>query len=781
MLKFCAILLTLSSITLAQDPPLPIKRVVLYKNGVGYFEHLGPVHDKQDVSISFTSGQLNDVLKSLTVLDLSGGRIAGVAYGSASPIDRQLGDLHLPIGEKSSLTEFLGALRGAKLEVRSGTSTITGRLLSVERKTRIAGGTTQEVDYVSLIGDGGDVRTTELSPQFSVKLLEKGLSGKVDRFLDVLASSRDADVRRMVISAEGSGERSLFVSYISEVPVWKATYRIVLGKSAPLLQGWAIVDNTVGQDWDHVQLSLVAGAPQSFVENLSQPYYSRRPVVALPQSMMSSPQTYESTLVSNARLSGTILDASGAVVQNAVVRAYDQSGNLAGQTTANAVGQYEFASLPDGPVRLEVQQPGFQMARINNVTAPRQDVQLQVGSSAQTAAVNGRVATDLINTESATLSSGARSVGTGAALGRMPNAKKGSVAAGSGGGFGGGSYSVEAARAGLEASARAQELGDLFEYKLKDPITIQKNRSALLPIVQSSIEAEKVSVWNERSALPRPQRALWLTNTSGLTLDGGSFSVLEEETFAGEGIFDPIRPAEKRLVSYATDLALNVSSKNNTEQEQVTRVRVSRGVMTQNRELREKKTYMFRNEDTTPRVAVVEHPVRAGYELRSEVKPAETTADWMRFRLPVASKQTASLVVEEARTIQATFTLTNMTSELVALFVQQKSIDKTVEEALRKILAQKAQVSDLDEQKTAREDEQSKIYDDQQRLRENMKALNGSPEEKALLQRYTRQLNGQEDRLEALKKEIEDLESKSEAAQSALDKMIQDLSFDVKM
>ena len=90
-------------------------------------------------------------------------------------------------------------------------------------------------------------------------------------------------------------------------------------------------------------------------------------------------------------------------------------------------------------------------------------------------------------------------------------------------------------------------------------------------------------------------------------------------------------------------------------------------------------------------------------------------------------------------------------------------------------------VSDLDDQKTAREEEQSKIYDDQQRLRENMKALKGSPEEKALLQRYTRQLNDQEDRLEALKKEIKDLESKNEAAQSALDKMIQDLSFDVKM
>src|SRR5581483_8033787 len=120
----------------------------------------------------------------------------------------------------------------------------------------------------------------------------------------------------MVISTEGAGERSLYVSYISEVPVWKSTYRIVLnskpGQSA-LLQAWAIVDNTVGEDWQNVQLSLVAGAPQSFIQNLSQPYYSRRPVVRLPENVTISPQTHEATLVTiEAQLNGALTDASSA-------------------------------------------------------------------------------------------------------------------------------------------------------------------------------------------------------------------------------------------------------------------------------------------------------------------------------------------------------------------------------------------------------------------------------------------------------------------------------------
>src|SRR5580658_789897 len=292
----------------SQDRPadasgnLPIKRVVLYKNGVGYFEHLGRVRDNQDVTVSFTSGQLNDVLKSLTVL----------AYGSAAPVERQLGDLRIPTDDKTSLAEFLGGLRGARLEVRNGSTAITGRLLSVERKTRISGGATLEIDYLSLIGDNGELHTTEISPAFSVRLLDRGLAGKVERLLDLVASAREPDTRKMVISTAGSGERDLFVSYISEAPVWKTTYRIVLDSKAgskPLLQGWAIVDNTVGQDWDNVDLSLVAGAPQSFIQNLSQPYYTQRPVIPLPESVSTTPQTYESTLMpGGARLTGTVTD-----------------------------------------------------------------------------------------------------------------------------------------------------------------------------------------------------------------------------------------------------------------------------------------------------------------------------------------------------------------------------------------------------------------------------------------------------------------------------------------
>jgi len=776
----CLFLLPLCAFAQGNTPvgdSLPVKRVVLYKSGVGYFEHLGRVRENQDVTIPFTSGQLNDVLKSLTALDLNGGRITGVEYGSAAPMDRQLGDLRLPVGEKASLTEFLGALRGARLEVRSGTNTITGRLLSVERKTRIAGGTTLEVDYLSLIADNGELRTTELTPAFSVKLLDRGLPAKMDRFLDVVSAGREADLRRMVISTTGTGDRSLFVSYISEVPVWKSTYRIVLSsKAKPLLQGWAIVDNTVGEDWDKVELSLVAGAPHSFIQNLSQPYYTRRPVIGVPEAVLASPQTYEATLIpSFAPLSGIVTDPSGAIVPNAAVKAYSPNGALLGQTQTNADGEYGFDSLPEGSVRLEFSAQGFRTTYLGGVNFSaakpvQQNAMLNVGSSAESVTVEA--STLPLQTEAAELSARSRSLGSGAGLGgnRVFNKTVPSPP-----------VSVSAARAQVQSAAQAQELGDLFEYKLKEPITIRKNRSALVPIVQSPIIAEKVSVWNERAGLSRPQRALWLSNSSGLTLDGGSFSVMEDETFAGEGIFDPIRPDEKRLVSYATDLALNVNTGSSVERERVARVLINRGVMVQESEVREKKIYTFRNEDTGPRTVIVEHPVRLGYQLCSDVQPVETTAAWKRFRLPVDSKETKSLVVEEARREQTTFSITNITGEQVAVFVREKSINKTVEDALQRIVAQKALVADLENKKNVRDDEQGQIFDDQQRLRENVKSLKGSPEEKKLIERYSQQLDAQENRLEALRKEIQQLEAQEQAAQTVLDKMIEELSLDVKL
>jgi hypothetical protein len=125
---------------------MPVRRVVLYKTGVGYFEHLGQVRNRQDVTVRFTSAQLNDVLKSLTAIDLGTGRVTGISYNSIAPVEQRLGALRLPLGPGATMVELLGSLRGARLDVTAGTARVAGRLVSVERQTRLRNDREEPVD-----------------------------------------------------------------------------------------------------------------------------------------------------------------------------------------------------------------------------------------------------------------------------------------------------------------------------------------------------------------------------------------------------------------------------------------------------------------------------------------------------------------------------------------------------------------------------------------------------------------------------------------------------------
>lgn len=330
-----------------------------------------------------------------------------------------------------------------------------------------------------------------------------------------------------------------------------------------------------------------------------------------------------------------------------------------------------------------------------------------------------------------------------------------------------------------QATANALELGDVFAYKIKQPITIHKNQSALVPILQARVDAEKVTLWSPRE--PHPLRALWLTNSSGLTLDGGSFSIQEAQTFAGEGLMDAIRPGEKRLISYAADPAVQVKSDVKGEGQRVTMVRINRGVMFQQSQTREHRIYTIRNQDSTAREVVIEHPQRQGWELTGGAKPEETSSSAYRFRVNVDAAQTSSLEFDEAHSFGSTWTISNLTPDQVAMFVHEGSINEKIEAALRPILRQKDDVAAFTEQIASINKQITALFDDQKRLRENLTALKGGAEEKALAQRYTGELNRQEDELGSLRKELADVQSKHEAANQKLADMIERLQMEVEL
>ena len=576
----------------------------------------------------------------------------------------------------------------------------------------------------------------DLNPATSVRIADKDLQVEVGRYLGLIASSRDQDVRRMTISTTGSGERKLYVSYISEVPIWKTTYRIVLPTKSdkkPLLQGWAIVDNTVGEDWNEVELSLVAGAPHSFIQQLSEPFYGRRPVVPLPESVQLSPQTHAATLSGgNGRLSGAVTDPSGAVISGASVKLMDENNSIIAQTTTDSSGNYSFSSLSPGNYRVQTERPGFKttlMTQLNVAPGENQaNTRLEVGAAAETITVNASTA------ELQTMSSEVSVVNRLSGVANKPHVSGGAgYGNGVAGGVAGGSLNgrsatglaalspgmLEDSLAQANAAASGQELGDLFEYKLKDKVTLKKNQSALVPIAQTEIEAEKISLWNGTNGTGRPLRGIWLKNTSSLTFDGGSFSVLENEVFAGEGLTDPIKPGERRLLSYATDLGLLVEAHTNSQPQHVTLAKISKGILTQVSRLEERTLYIVRNQDAAPRTLVVEHAARAGWSLaKGATEPEEKAPGIYRFRLEVPAKATASLPVEETRILDVTYSISNLNTDQIGLFVKAKTITPEMAQALQKIMDQKAVVAKLEEEMENRQKDIDRIVEDQGRLRE---------------------------------------------------------------
>jgi len=725
IVKLCVCLL-FSSAIFAQDNPvkqskrgqepeasasvsLPVKKVILYKNGVGYFEHTGRVRGSQDFGIEFTTAQLNDVLKSLTLVDLNGGRIGAVRYNSVAPLDEQLKNLQIPLSEEVTSAAFLVALRGTRVEVRNGAATATGKVFSIESiEKETARGGTIHVTQLAIVTDDGEMRLFELGPGVVVRAAEPEIHKDLNHYLNLIGSTRSKDVRRMSVSASGSGERELMVSYISEVPVWKSTYRIVLPRTPgkPFLQGWAIVDNTVGEDWKDVKLSLVSGTPQSFIQNISQPYYTRRPVVPLPESMMLTPQAHEASMqiARQARMQVGELMAPSVVPQG---MAGGVPGGVAGGSMGGVIGGVigGVGGAPPPPAKPLVE--------------------------AEESAEDSEVTEALSN---------------------------------------------------AEAEAEGTAVGGLFEYNLKERITVLKNQSALVPIVQSPIEAEKITLVTaeESGGLSgAPLRALWLRNTSGLTLDGGTFNVLEEDAFAGEGILELLHPGERRLLSYAADKAVRIVRESPAGSRTTTRVTILKGVMAVHQEERDATTYIIHNADTTPRQVILEHPIRSGWKLvGEETKPEESSATHYRFRIAVEPGKTEKFSVKESRPEVMRVYLSTLTDSQLAAFVHEGTIKPAVEVELRKTMSKKFEIFNVEQESKSRQQESELIDKDQARLRENMKALRGSPEEKALLQRYTRELDAQEDRLAGLRKEISDLKAKRAELQAEFDTMVMQIGVD---
>jgi hypothetical protein len=680
----------------AADAPLPLERVVLFTSGVGYYQHGGTIVDEATVEMQFAAADVNDLLKSMVVLDPGGGPPT-VSYASRDPVTKTLGTFAVNLTDNPSLGELLGRLRGQRVELDAATP-VAGTVVGVEqRRVEIGEDQAVEKQFLTVLTADG-LRTLPLDAVSRVKLADPRLQAELEKALAVLALAADNEKKGVAIAFSGAGERPVTVGYVRESPIWKTSYRLLLDADTAVtkaaLQGWAIVENTTDADWKNVRLSLVSGRPISFVMDLYQPLYLPRPLVEPELHASLRPQVYGQSMS----------DAEKQLTQ-----AGGRLDELAARGRGDARRALAKAAAPAAPASM----------------------------TADGAVVDGRAMDE-----------------------------SGVVAGGAWFGTAGVTRSL----------AQGSDLGELFRYEIEKPVTLERQRSAMLPIVGGEIEAERVAIYDDRVLAKHPLSGLRLRNTTDSHLMQGPVTVYDQRGgYSGDARIEDMAPGTERLVSYAVDLDVEVVPRVEGRPEEIVSVRLAKGTLVAARKLARAKVFEIKNSGTEPVKVLVEHPLEAGWTLVKPEAPQEKTRDRSRFAVAAEPGKTATLEVVEEMPLEETHAITNLDDDRILFYSRVNATSPAVRESLAEVIRRKRDLEQLARDRQIREQALATIDQEQARIRGNMGTIDRGSD---LFNQYVKKLTGQEQRIETLRGEIAALQEREQEARKGLDAYL--LALDVK-
>jgi hypothetical protein len=273
-----------------QTPQLPVRRVVIYKNGVAYVERSGDVAGRKTVSLSFRAEEMTDILKSMSVV-AEGGAVERVRFSTDESLESKLKAFPFHIHSGQSISALLDALRGSRIQATHGQETVSGIIIAARQEP--AAGDTPARETVSIL-ENGAISTYDVASLNKLRFEDPQLQQQLADYLRIVEETRNQERRWLNIDLANSAVRRLSACYMTPMPVWKSSYRIIFPQTGrPVLEGWALVDNTSGEDWNDVSLALVSGKPVSFLTNLYPPVNGTRPYVELPGISAVAPITYE--------------------------------------------------------------------------------------------------------------------------------------------------------------------------------------------------------------------------------------------------------------------------------------------------------------------------------------------------------------------------------------------------------------------------------------------------------------------------------------------------------
>ncbi len=657
---------------------LPVKQVVLFNSGVGYFGRTGEVTGEARVDLTFQESDINDLLKSMTLQDFGGGHISAVSYDSREPISRTLSSFAINLNGEPTLAAILTQARGEQVEVVLNTTvttqpgTIKGQIVGHELQ-KVAVGTAQIDCTVLNIHTTEGFRAVKMMDIQRVRFLNPVLEAELKRALETVALSHDSAKKAVSIQFSGDGNRKVKVGYVVEAPVWKTSYRLVLDKDdAPYLQGWAIVENPTDEDWQGVMMGLVSGRPISFKMDLYNPLFVPRPTV--------EPELFASLRPP----------------------AYD--GGFRGRETD------KLATRPAMPVPLPAP----------TAAAPGPGGPGGFGGPAEPKKADGKF---------------------GMPADRAPNREFEKQMADEM------ARKFEAGAVG--SSATASKLGDNFQYGIKHPVSLARQKSALLPIVTEKVEGQRVSIYNPAVQGKHPLLGFRLKNSTKATLPQGPITVLDNGVYAGDSRITDVQVNDERLLAYAIDLATEVIPQNGPGTTAITSVKATKGIVHITRRVREERVYKIENKGDTDRTLLIEHPNRTNqqFKLVDTAKPQEETAALFRFETKVAAKQSAEFKVKEERDLGDDVVLTNSPDDTMRFVMNLNEASAKLKEQLKVALTKKGEWDAARRELAQVVADIARITADQDRIRKNLRE---TPEAAEVYKKYLKKLDDQEKELDTL-------------------------------
>ena len=652
---------------------LPVRQVILYKHGVAFFERSGDLASGESAKLDFKATDMDDVLKSLTVEEAGGGKITGVRYDSSQPLANRLADFPFKLGDRQSLAQFLDQLKGARIEVEYGNQPIKAAIVS-GRVTADKDNKELSRELLVVLTDAGDLRTIDLGAVQSLRLTDPSLQLQLREYLTAVGNSRNKDQRSVYIDSADKKGRKISANYMIPMPVWKSSYRLQLPITGePMLEGWAIIDNTTADDWTNIKLSVVSGRPISFITKLYDPKFMVRPKAELAEDRMIAPEVYAGGIA--AGMGGTAL---GAAAQPEAKGKMNQFERLQQFANVQSAAQVQFS---------------------------RADV----------------------------------------------------------------------SQSTITVSAEGREMGELFEYSFATPVTVKRNESAMIPFLQQKLGARKLLIYSDHNA-PNPRNAAEISNSTGKTLDGGPITVYDSGAYGGEALMETLKAADKRLISYGIDLGTRITTAIGSVVSPIREVHLRKGTLTTKSSIRETVVYTIKNVDSKAKTLIIERPIRLGYTF-VDTKPSESTDKSNRFEVKLAPNQSTRFpVIEESQTEESLY-VSDISSDVIAVWVQNKALTAAARQGLERIKAKQDEVASANTELESTTQQSAEIIKDQERLRQNLGSLNRVAGQEALVQKYVKDLADQENTIAQLRDKTAQLRKRKIALESELGSLIDKLEF----